>query len=174
VVDEGLGVVGGEGSGSLVFPEALRQELIAHAREGDPDEVCGILAGRADRIERVRRVRNTADEVGVERAVFRDRQTDVAAPGRRAVHYYMDPMDQLRAYDEIEDLGLDVVGYYHSHTHTEARPSPTDVRLARDLTVYWVLVSLEDPARPTVRAWHIAKADPMDETGDVTEIPLSK
>ena len=30
----------------LEFPEALRQELIAHAREGDPDEVCGILAGR--------------------------------------------------------------------------------------------------------------------------------
>jgi [CysO sulfur-carrier protein]-S-L-cysteine hydrolase len=85
----------------------------------------------------------------------------------------MDPMDQLRAYDEIEDLGLDVVGYYHSHTHTEARPSPTDVRLARDLTVYWVLVSLEDPAHPTVRAWRISKADPMDETGEVTEIPVS-
>jgi len=85
----------------------------------------------------------------------------------------MDPMDQLRAYDEIEDLGLDVVAYYHSHTHTEARPSPTDVRLARDLTVYWVLVSLEDAQNPSVRAWRIVKSDPMDETGEVTEISLS-
>ena len=158
---------------SLIFPEALRHELIAHAREGDPYEVCGILAGHENSIERVRRVRNTADEVGVERGVFRDRQTDVATLGRRAVHYFMDPLDQLRAYDEIEDAGLDVVGYYHSHTHTEARPSPTDVRLARDLAVYWVLVSLEDAQNPSVRGWRISKADPMDETGDVTEVALA-
>jgi len=172
VVDEGSGVRG-QGSGSLTFPDALKQELVAHAREGDPDEVCGILAGRGNAIERVRRVRNTADEVGVESGVFRDRQTDVATPGRRAVHYYMDPLDQLRAYDEIEDAGLDVVGYYHSHTHTEARPSPTDVRLARDLGAVWVLVSLQDPAHPAVRAWRIMKNDPMDETGEITEITLS-
>jgi proteasome lid subunit RPN8/RPN11 len=172
VVNQGSGA-SAQAPGSLVFPEALRQELIAHAREGDPDEVCGMLAGHGNRIERVRRIRNTADEVGVEGGVFRDRQTNVAAPGRRAVHYYMDPLDQLRAYDEIEDLGLDVVGYYHSHTHTEARPSPTDVRLARDLTAYWVLVSLQDAAHPSVRAWWISKTDPTAETGDVSEIPLS-
>jgi proteasome lid subunit RPN8/RPN11 len=106
----------------LSFPKALREELVAHAREGDPDEVCGILAGRGNRVERIRRVRNMADEVPAEREVFRDRQTDIATPGRRPVHYYMDPLDQLRAYDEIEDLGLDVVGYYHSHTRSEARP----------------------------------------------------
>jgi proteasome lid subunit RPN8/RPN11 len=158
---------------SLVFPEALRQELVAHAREGDPDEVCGILAGHPNRIERVRRVRNMADQVGVEQGVFRDRHTDVATAGRRAVHYYMDPLDQLRAYDEIEELGLDVVGYYHSHTHTEARPSPTDVRLARDLSAIWVLVSLQDHEHPSVRAWRIAKADPMDDTGEVIEVPLA-
>jgi proteasome lid subunit RPN8/RPN11 len=159
--------------GALVFPADLRQELIAHAREGDPDEVCGILAGRENQIERIRRVRNTADEVGVERGVFRDRQTEVAAPGRRAVHYYMDPLDLLHAYTEIDELGLDVVGYYHSHTHTEARPSPTDIRLATDLSAYWVLVSLEDPVHPSVRAWSISKQDPMDEKGDLTEIPLA-
>lgn len=155
---------------SLIFPDALRQELVAHAREDDPDEVCGMLAGRGNQIERVRRVRNMADEVGSDQGVFRDRQTEVAAPGRRAVHYYMDPLDQLRAYDDIEDAGLDVVGYYHSHTHTEARPSPTDIRLARDPSAYWILVSLENAETPTVRAWRISKADPMDETGDLTEI----
>jgi len=158
---------------SLVLPAALREELIAHAREGTPDEVCGVLAGHGNSIERVRRVRNTADEVGVERGFFRDRQTDVAAPGRRAVHYFMDPLDLLHAYNEIEGLGLDVVGYYHSHTHTEARPSPTDIRLATDLSAYWLLVSLQDAVHPSVRAWSISKQDPLDETGQVTEIPLS-
>ncbi|MDQ6671218.1 MAG: M67 family metallopeptidase [Chloroflexota bacterium] len=157
---------------SLILPQVLRQELIEHAREDDPDEVCGMLAGRGNHVQRVRRVRNMADEVDRDRGVFRDRQTDVAAPGRRAVHYYMDPLDQLRAYDDIEDAGLDVVGYYHSHTHTEGRPSPTDIRLARDLGAYWILVSLQDAQNPTVRAWHISKADPMDETGEAIEIGI--
>ena len=154
----------------LAFPDELRQELIAHAREGTPEEVCGILAGRDGRVERVFRVSNTADAVSAERGVFRDRESGVAAPGRKPVHYYMDPRDQLRVYNEIDDLGLDVVGYYHSHTHSEARPSPTDVRLATDLTPVYVLVSLVEPA--TVRAWRIVKADATDETGDVVEVPL--
>jgi proteasome lid subunit RPN8/RPN11 len=157
----------------LHFPEPLRQELIAHAREGDPDEVCGMLGGRDGEVMRVFRVRNTADEVGADRGVFRDRQTGVAAPGRRPVHYYMDPRDQLRVYNELDELGLDVVGYYHSHTHSEARPSPTDIRLATDLAPLYVLVSLEDRDRPTVRAWRIVKADPSDETGELSEVSLT-
>ena len=158
---------------SLVFPISLREQLVAHAREGDPDEVCGMLAGRDGRVERVFRVRNTADEVTADSGVFRDRATGVAAPGRRAVHYYMDPRDQLRVYNEIDEQGLDLIGYYHSHTHTEARPSPTDVRLATDLASVYVLVSLTDKAHPPVRAWRITKADPLDEIGEAVEVDLA-
>jgi len=156
---------------SLVFPEALRAELLDHARAGDPDEVCGILAGREGRIERVFRINNTADSVGAEAGVFRDRDSGAATGGRRPVHYYTDPRDQLRVYNEVDDLGLDVIGYYHSHTHTEARPSPTDIRLATDLTPVYVLVSLVD--HPAVRAWRIVKTDPFDETGELVELPLT-
>jgi len=154
----------------LTFPEPLRQELIAHARWGDPDEVCGILAGRGDLVERVFAVNNTADAVEADSGVFRDRTSGEATAGRRPVHYYMDPKDQLRVYNEIDDLGLDVVGYYHSHTHTEARPSPTDIRLATDLAAFWVLVSLVDS--PAVRAWRIVKDDPGGETGELVEVAL--
>ena len=154
----------------VVFPSALRDELLTHAREGDPDEVCGILAGRDGRVERVFRVNNTADSVAADSGVFRDRQSGVPTSGRKPVHYYMDPRDQLRVYNEIDDLGLDVIGYYHSHTHTEARPSPTDIRLATDLAPYYVLVSLVDTV--SVRAWRIVKTDPLDETGGLEEVPL--
>jgi len=157
----------------LLFPEPLRQQLIEHAKEGDPDEVCGMLAGRDGQVEHVFRVRNTADEVTAESGVFRDRATGVASAGRRAVHYYMDPRDQLRVYNEIDDLGLDLIGYYHSHTHSEARPSPTDIRLAADLAAFYVLVSLSDERYPPVRAWRITKADPMDELGEVVEVDLA-
>lgn len=154
----------------LVFPAALRQELLQLARAGDPDEVCGILAGRANVVQRVFAVGNTAEAVGAERGVFRDRDTGLAASGRAAVHYYMDPRDQLRVYNAIDDLGLDVVGYYHSHTHTEARPSPTDIRLANDLASCYVLVSLTHS--PNVRAWRIVKPDPAAEIGQLVELAL--
>ena len=155
----------------LDFPEPLRRELIEHARSGDPDEVCGILGGLSGAVMRVFPVRNSADEVGADRGVFREAASGVGANGRRPVHYYMDPRDQLRVYNELDSIGLDVVGYYHSHTHTEARPSPTDVRLATDLSPMYVLVSLTH--QPNVRAWRITKADPGDETGEVTEVTLS-
>jgi desampylase len=153
------------------LPVALREQLMEYARLGNPDEVCGILGGRQTAVERVFPVRNTADEIEAGHGVFRDRQTGVAAAGRRPVHYYMDPRDQLRVYNEMDALGLDVVGYYHSHTHTEAKPSPTDVRLATDLSPVYVLVSLTH--EPNVRAWRIVKGDPSDETGELREIPLS-
>ena len=154
---------------AVVFPVELRQQLIEHALEGDPDEVCGILAGRDGRVERVFRVRNSADEIAPDRQVFRDRQSGEATSGHKPVHYFMDPKDQLRVYNEIDDLELDVVGYYHSHTHTEARPSPTDIRLSFDSHAYWVLVSLQDRANPHVRVWNILKDDPGDETGTLVE-----
>lgn len=152
------------------MPEALRQELLQFARDGDPDEVCGILGGRSGAVERVFPVRNTADEVGADAGVFRDRASGIAAAGRKPVHYYMDPRDQLRVYNELDELGLDVVGYYHSHTHTEARPSPTDIRLATDLAPVYVLVSLTH--QPNVRAWRILKSDPLAETGELQEVSL--
>src|SRR5579864_9805216 len=155
----------------LEFPVALREELIRLARQGDPDEVCGILGGRERAVSRVFPVRNTADDVEAEQGVFRDRDSGVATAGRRPVHYYMDPRDQLRVYNELDALELDVVAYYHSHTHTEARPSPTDIRLATDLSPYYVLVSLTH--QPNVRAWRIVKADPADENGELVEVPLT-
>jgi proteasome lid subunit RPN8/RPN11 len=153
------------------LPLSLRQQLIQIARQGAPDEVCGILAGRDGRVSHIFPVRNAAEEVSAEHGMFRDRASGSATAGRKPVHYYMDPRDQLRVYNDIDELELDVVGYYHSHTHTEARPSPTDIRLASDLAAVYVLVSLTD--QPAVRAWRIIKADPGDETGELVELPLT-
>ena len=155
----------------LDLPAHLQDELIRLARQGDPDEVCGILGGEAGAVTRVFPVNNTADEVDASSGVFRDRDSGVATGGRRPVHYYMDPRDQLRVYNQLDELSLDVVAYYHSHTHTEARPSPTDVRLATDLSPYYVLVSLTH--QPNVRAWRIVKRDPADEIGELVEVDLA-
>ena len=46
---------------------------------------------------------------------------------------------------------------YHSHTHTEAYPSPTDVGLAAWPDAAYLIVSLADAEHPVVRAFHIAE-----------------
>ncbi len=59
---------------------------------------------------------------------------------------------------------LDIIGVFHSHTHTEAYPSPTDVAQAPDPGWHYVLVSLRD-AQPVVRSYRIVD-------GAITEEPV--
>jgi [CysO sulfur-carrier protein]-S-L-cysteine hydrolase len=58
--------------------------------------------------------------------------------------YEIDSRVLLQAYRRGEVEGLSVIGVFHSHTHSEAYPSPTDVAQAPDPTWHYVLVSLRD------------------------------
>ena len=128
----------------LTLDRSYVDEMIAHAREDVPNECCGIIA---------------ADD-GTATKLYRAVNAE-ASPYR----YNVDPKDLLRIYRDLDDRGWDVMVIYHSHTHTEAYPSPTDTRLAAWPDAYYVIVSLEDEANPVVRAFRI-----MD--GEVTEEEL--
>jgi proteasome lid subunit RPN8/RPN11 len=78
--------------------------------------------------------------------------------------YEIDPKVLLRAYRRADDEGLEVLGVFHSHTHSEAYPSPTDVRQAPDPTWHYVLVSLRD-VPPVIRSYRVVG-------GGVTEEPI--
>jgi proteasome lid subunit RPN8/RPN11 len=84
-------------------------EVHAHAGEGYPNEVCGMLVGvpGSGLVTETRRVRNTV----MDRA--RDR-------------YEMDPLDQIRIQRECDAAGLEIRGYYHSHPDHPAQASVTD------------------------------------------------
>ncbi|MFC7156157.1 desampylase [Halomarina halobia] len=94
----------------LVLPRAAFDALLAHARDGVPEEVCGVLGGVEDgeraRVTGHRRVTNVA-----------------ATPETR---YELDPAEQLAAMRAIEEGGEAVVGFYHSHPRGPPRPSATD------------------------------------------------
>ena len=117
-------------------------EVIAHAREEDPNECCGILAGLDGRITRLYRAAN-ADK----------------SPYR----YNIDPKDLFRIWREIEDNSWEILGMYHSHTHTEAYPSPTDVSLAFWPDSYYFIVSLQDIQNPVIRAFRIVDGQITEE-----------
>jgi proteasome lid subunit RPN8/RPN11 len=78
--------------------------------------------------------------------------------------YEVEPLDHLKADRDAEGRGFEIVGVYHSHTHTDAYPSPTDVAQAPDPSWHYVLVSLKDP-EPVVRSYRIVD-------GAITEEPV--
>lgn len=126
--------------------------MVGHAYDGLPNEACGLLGGSP----------HLAGAVLAE----------VFVPCRNADAssrtFSLGPDAWEKVDREIEGRGLQVLGVVHSHTHTEAYPSPTDIDQAGNpfLTGWrWVLVSLRQP-EPVVRSYLI-------QDGVVTEEEIS-
>ena len=130
----------------LKLPREYADEIIAHARQDAPNECCGIIAG------------NDGTAAKLYRAVNAE-----ASPYR----YNVDPKDLLRIYRDLDSHGWDVLAIYHSHTHTEAYPSPTDVRLASWPEAHYIIVSLADDATPVLRAFRITDGEVSEEALEI-------
>jgi len=139
------------------LPAAIRSALVAHAQTEYPNEACGLIVGD----------RSAADGGSALRYV--PTRNKAASPYR----YEIDPADLLRLTIETDDADEVFWAIVHSHTHTPAVPSPTDVGLALYPDALYVLVSLSadeaDPltGEPGVRAWRIV-------AGDVHEVALRR
>ncbi len=116
--------------------------MFSHAKSEMPNEACGILAG--DRGQAVRFFPATNAE---------------HSPTR----YVVDPKDQLRILNELHVNDWDLLGIFHSHTHTQAYPSSTDVNLAANWPeAYYLIASLQnDP--PVLRAYRIVDGKVEEE-----------
>ena len=77
--------------------------------------------------------------------------------------YSVDPKDLFRIYRECDEKGWSFLAIYHSHTASEAYPSPTDIRLAFWPEAYYVLVSLQEAEKPVVRAFRILEGAVSEE-----------
>lgn len=98
----------------IEIPHDIRDELISYAHEGAPQEVCGVLAGvfddRMSRVSKAYRADNVA-----------------SLPEMR---YEIHPEQQYEIFERIEDSGLEIVGFYHSHPTGPPGPSATDAAQA--------------------------------------------
>jgi [CysO sulfur-carrier protein]-S-L-cysteine hydrolase len=119
----------------LYLPRTVHDQMVAHCLTGLPDEACGLLGG----------------DLATGEAVTCYPTRNLAAS---ATLYTVDPKEHLRADRDAEVAGLSIIGVFHSHTHTEAYPSPTDVSQAPDPFWHYVLVSLRD-IEPVVRSYRI-------------------
>ncbi|MFN8037162.1 MAG: M67 family metallopeptidase [Acidimicrobiia bacterium] len=125
------------------------ERIVAHCYDGLPDEACGMLAGPLDGLE----------STGQVREIYPCRNADASART-----YTVDSRDLIRAMRDAQGRGLDLVGVWHSHTHTDAYPSPTDVRTALEPGWIYVLVSFKH-AEPVLRAYRI-------RDGVIAEVPV--
>jgi proteasome lid subunit RPN8/RPN11 len=134
------------------MPAALVQELIDHARRGYPNEACGLIIGDRPAAEGGRALR------------FVPARNAAASPYR----YEIDSQDLLRLTVETDDAHEVFWAIVHSHTHTAARPSPTDIGLALYPDALYLIVSLVNSS-PDVRAWRIVEGAVDEVTLEVTE-----
>ena len=127
------------------IPQEYIDEMISHSLQDDPDECCGILAGKDSEVSRLYRIRNSTP-----------------SPYR----YVMDPQEMLKAMRDSDCRGIELQAFYHSHTHSAAYPSETDTRMAVDsgwVDFCYILVSLENKGLPDVRFYMI------DFNGEISE-----
>ena len=86
-----------------MIPDEIREQLVAHARDGLPNEACGLVA-------------------------FRDGVADRYLPGENALEspyrFELRPSDPADFF--LEDEGYELA-VFHSHPESEPRPSRTDV-----------------------------------------------
>lgn len=137
------------GPDAVTLPAGLRDELVAWARAGYPNEACGILAGDRPSSEGGTALR------------FYPMANAAASPFR----YLIEPGEQLRVMLAIDDADEAVWGIFHSHVRSPAVPSPTDIGLAFYPEALYLICSLSDMDAPIIRAWRIV-------AGKVAEVPI--
>ena len=116
----------------MVVPAAVRAELVAHAREEQPNEACGLIVLKGGVAERYVRGRNR-----------------LGSPYRYELE--IDPDVWF-----LEDDGYELA-VFHSHPETEPRPSRTDRELSglwagKPFLIYGLAVG-------ELRAWRVTRDD---------------
>jgi proteasome lid subunit RPN8/RPN11 len=107
--------------------------MVAHARQDSPDECCGLLIGDRHVIDEAVRTTNLE---------------------RSPARFRVDPAAHLTLVKRLRGSGREVLGAYHSHPHSPAVPSASDLREAFYPEFVYVIVSLAG-LEPETRAWRI-------------------
>lgn len=114
------------------------EKMLAHCKEGLPNESCGLLAGTVD-----------GDVKTVTKIYL---LTNIDASNE---HFSMDPKEQLAALKDARANGVNIIGNFHSHPESPSRPSEEDKRLAYDSSIEYLILSLMEQDNPVLKAFGI-------------------
>lgn len=136
----------------LEIPAPFHTEMVGHAVAGLPEEACGLFAGPfgGDRVDRFFPMRNAAASSQI---------------------YELDGQELMDVERVADDAGVAILGVMHSHTHTTAYPSPTDVADAARFDPFgawrFIIVSLKHPD-PSLRCYRIVDGEITEERVSIT------
>lgn len=131
----------------IQIPRSIIDGIVLQARAELPNEACGLLAGKDDKVQKRYGLTN-AD----------------ASPE----HFTFLPAEQFAVLRSARSEGLNIIANYHSHPATPARPSEEDIKLAYDPNILYIIVSLAAP-EPVVKAFHIRQGVVENVTVEILE-----
>ena len=121
----------------IIIPRIIISKLFEHSLLEDPNECCGLLLGNDEKVIEIRNLNNVHDN-----------------PMTR---YEIDRKDLMKVQKYCDNNNMEILGVYHSHTHSQAYPSPTDIKVARLIKdffdPYYILISLIEKTRPIIRGY---------------------
>ena len=120
----------------ISLPQTIYDAMLAHAQAEHPNECCGLLTGKQNQATKLYRMTNTHHS---------------------PVSYFMEPKEQFAVFKEMRDQGTELLAIYHSHPHTVAYPSKTDVGLAYYSEALYIIISLENRQAPSVKGYRIVE-----------------
>lgn len=143
--------------------------MVAHARALAPHECCGLLAGTDRRVSRHYKIKNIVAMEGAELANFDEAKfahlKRLSAEERADIAFVMDAREMSLALKDMRTNRIELQVIYHSHPHSPARPSATDIKIATDFDStrevlnlpepLHLIISLENQTDPVINAFRI-------------------
>lgn len=126
----------------LILKKEFLEKIVSQSKREFPNEACGILAGKENTVEKVYEMTNAEKSPST---------------------YFMDAKEQFKVMKEIRILGLEMLGIYHSHAASPARPSAHDIELALYPEAAYVIISLQDKNNPVARSFRIQEGKVTEE-----------
>ena len=123
----------------ITLQSSQRDQILAHAKESDPAECCGLIGGIDQQVTSIYPLHNVAADTNVS--------------------YEAAPDDLFAAQREMRERSEELLGIYHSHPRSaEPEPSETDVRLAYYPQAVYFIIGLAG-AKPVIRAFRISERE---------------
>lgn len=121
----------------ITLPRRLVNQMLQQAQSSPDTEVCGLIASKQGRPIRFIPVSNISEH-----------------PQRL---FTMDPKQQIDAMRSMRERGEELFGIFHSHPHSPATPSDTDLEQAGYPEALYLIVSLTSEGVLEMRAYRFGE-----------------
>ena len=130
----------------IILSKQQYQSILEHSMGCLPNEACGLIGGKLNEDKK------TIDKVYTLTNIDNSNE-----------HFSMDPKEQFEAVKDMRNVGLELLGNFHSHPESPARPSEEDKRLAFDPNASYMILSLIDVTNPVLKSFKIANGTAVEE-----------